>query len=504
MPMPDKQDQVVVQPILRPDAQQRPRTSAPSGQGRRFGLMGLALIVLLAIAAGVFFYLPTLVQQPEPPAAHAPEATKNPEPTEAAPAKPAEVDYLKLAEQMEKAEQTRGLYDSLFASYDKRHAAQWAGDAFASARTFGEQAAKQFKAREYAAAEESYKKGLDQLQAVGDTATRLVQEQLAAGTKALEQGQSAAARKAFEFALSVDSANAVAAKGLKRAGTLDQVFALTTSAADAERAGNLAVAGQRYQDALKLDPDTTVASEGLARVQSRMSADQFAAALSQAMSALADGKPGAARTALENARRIRPGAPEIQDGLTRAAELERQQQIIAHQQQAEAFERSEHWKEALAEYDAALKLDPALEFALQARVRVQPRLALHQQFEELNSKPDRLLSASVRTQAAALIAEARKISAPGPVLSRQLEQLSASLAQAQKPLVVMLRSDNQTQVVINRVAQLGVFSQHQIELLPGRYVAVGTRQGYRDVRKEFTVMPGQSPDPLTVQCEERI
>jgi len=40
--------------------------------------------------------------------------------------------------------------------------------------------------------------------------------------------------------------------------------------------------------------------------------------------------------------------------------------------------------------------------------------------------------------------------------------------------------------------------------LPGKVVVVGTRPGYRDVRREVDVVPDTTPAPLVVRCEERI
>jgi len=67
-----------------------------------------------------------------------------------------------------------------------------------------------------------------------------------------------------------------------------------------------------------------------------------------------------------------------------------------------------------------------------------------------------------------------------------------------------LESDGQTQVVIYRVGQYGTFSTRDVELLPGRYTVVGTRNGYRDVRREVVLPPGAAPAALTVRCEEPI
>ncbi len=69
---------------------------------------------------------------------------------------------------------------------------------------------------------------------------------------------------------------------------------------------------------------------------------------------------------------------------------------------------------------------------------------------------------------------------------------------------VILRSDGRTEIVIYRVARLGRFQEHRMELLPGTYTVVGSREGYRDVRQALTIRPGAPPMPLVVRCEEPI
>jgi hypothetical protein len=54
------------------------------------------------------------------------------------------------------------------------------------------------------------------------------------------------------------------------------------------------------------------------------------------------------------------------------------------------------------------------------------------------------------------------------------------------------------------VGQLGAFTRQQLELLPGSYTVVGTRAGYRDIRKQLSVTPGKQDTALTIRCEERI
>ena len=53
-----------------------------------------------------------------------------------------------------------------------------------------------------------------------------------------------------------------------------------------------------------------------------------------------------------------------------------------------------------------------------------------------------------------------------------------------------LTSDELTTVTLYRVGALGAFASHDVELRPGTYTAIGSRDGYRDVRQTFTVRPG--------------
>ena len=69
---------------------------------------------------------------------------------------------------------------------------------------------------------------------------------------------------------------------------------------------------------------------------------------------------------------------------------------------------------------------------------------------------------------------------------------------------LQLRSDGMTDVVIYRVGQMGRFESRDVELLPGRYAVVGTRAGYRDVRRDVEIPPGSTPGPVVVRCEEPI
>ena len=82
--------------------------------------------------------------------------------------------------------------------------------------------------------------------------------------------------------------------------------------------------------------------------------------------------------------------------------------------------------------------------------------------------------------------------------------MSRLLKRAVTPVPVELVSDNMTAVTVYKVGSLGNFTNKQLELRPGTYVAVGVRPGFRDVRLEFRVAPEIDMQPVTVRCEEQI
>jgi len=118
--------------------------------------------------------------------------------------------------------------------------------------------------------------------------------------------------------------------------------------------------------------------------------------------------------------------------------------------------------------------------------------------------PERFSANDVFQQTLDVYYTGRAIDQPGFRLKNQLNMLEALLESSQVEIDIRLVSDSLTDVTLLRIGTMGTFEQRSISLKPGRYVAVGKRIGYREVREEFTVGFGQTPDSVVVQCEERI
>lgn len=472
-------------------------------QGFRRGL-GASLVALGIVAVVVvFFVLPKWVAL-ERPAQTSPTTAVVAPKAQDKPAEKKEVDFAALAKAKQAVEELRAAIDERLQKLNARAVDQWGSEEYSRANSLLAAADQDATAREYTTAEEKLDQIPPLLDVLEQRAPQVLAEQLKAGAQALQDGRSEDAKAAFELALKIEPSNKVASHGLKRAGTLDRVLALLAAAERQEKEGDATAAQDNFRKALALDTDATRASDGLARISSRQAADAFASSMARGYSALAAANYSEARDAFEAARRIRPDAPEIPQALRQIEQEQRTGVIGVKLQAAQQFEAQEKWTEAVKEYRSVLDLDSTVAAANDGVARAAPRAALNEQLELYLTQPERLFSQSVRPVAKEALARASAIANPGPILSRQIKTLGEWLARADVPVPVALRSDNITQVTIYRVGMLGAFEQRSLELVPGSYTLVGTRPGYRDVRREISVRPGAAPDPVEIRCEDKI
>jgi tetratricopeptide (TPR) repeat protein len=226
--------------------------------------------------------------------------------------------------------------------------------------------------------------------------------------------------------------------------------------------------------------------------------------MSEGLAALDHGALDEAQAALARAEAARPGATSTADALKRVDEARKSEGLAAHRARAESAEGREDWKGAAAEYEAALKLDPQVAFALAGRARTVPRAELDDALQSYLLRPARLSTEAVAREAERALGRAEEAEPSGPRIQQQRAALERLLRDARTTVNVPLRSDGATEVVVLRVGTLGTFREKEVTLRPGSYVVVGRRRGYRDTRKTLVVSPGVRPAPLDVRCEEAL
>jgi tetratricopeptide (TPR) repeat protein len=473
------------------------REESPGGLGCK---TVAAFLVLGGAAAFVFAFLPRFVEErrttPVPPAALEP----------ASPAEPEEpADLRDLAQEKTSAERIREDVRRQKEALDSRSAIDWGGADYREGVARLAAGESSLLVREYAKAASELEEAKRLFEAVAAKGATLAAEAVENGERALQAGRSEEAREQFTFALAVDGESTRARKGLARAASLDQVLGLVADGESRERRGDLGGAAASYRRAASLDPLVSAAQEGLARVDAAASESAFQAAMSEAVAALGRGAYEEARTALEQAKAMRPGAPEVEDGLAQVRDGLLARDIAARTRLAQDRETKEDWRGAEKEYDAVLALDPTIRVAQDGKTRTAGRALLQEKLDFQIGHADRLSDGNALREASILLEEAREVHDAGPKHRERVAKLEELVQAYAVPVTLKLVSDELTDVTLTRVGRLGKFDERTLELRPGRYTVVGSRDGYRDVRREIEIAPGKSVGVvIVIRCEEKI
>jgi tetratricopeptide (TPR) repeat protein len=471
-----------------------------------------ALGGLLLLALLVIFWLPNNLQPTLP--ASAPPATASSggaDPATASAGQPSaatadttpwsDAQAARLRKQAQ--EVLAQLLDLQFA-LQERGVEKWAPAPFAQAKTVAAEGDALYKKRQYEQAVARYQQSLTSLQTLQETMPQELTRRLEEAQQAIDKGDATAARAALQLAALIAPDNGDIATLLQRAEVLPQLLPLLQAAATATAAGDLPQAQQLLQQATALDPLHRRAQGELQRITAQLSEKGFNEAMSQGYAALTEGRFDSARKAFGTAAKLQPGSREAASALQEVKTAETARQLASLEQQGRRNEQQEQWQKAVAVYEQAQKIDSSVLFASEGLKRSRARAQLDQQLRTAIDDPQRLSDAAVAEATAQLLVQAQQVKPSGPALAQQITRLDTLLRQAGTSIAVTLRSDKETEVLVLKVAKLGRFKEHELTLKPGNYTAVGTRNGYRDVRQNFTIAADSTPAPVTIICTDPI
>lgn len=291
---------------------------------------------------------------------------------------------------------------------------------------------------------------------------------------------------------------------MKRAKALEQVIIHLENASNLEQQQQLDQAKQAIEQALIMDPLSKAAQTQLTHINGAIIHRDYGRTMGKGFDHLYQQQLQPAIDAFQKALVLKPADSAAQQALTQAKNQQTQALIKRHLTSAGHAESQESWLKASQHYRSALAQDKSLISARIGEIRSQARLTLEQSLQQAIANPLRLSDLKALTHAQQLLSDARSVKPQGQKLIKQTELLQTTLTTAQQPIPILLRSDNSTQVTLYKVGALGNFVEHQVELVPGHYTAVGHRKGYRDVRKEFTVQADDTPLTVVIQCLDKV
>ncbi|UCD78524.1 MAG: hypothetical protein JSW26_24445 [Desulfobacterales bacterium] len=485
------------------------RDDAHLGRRYRLGMILLVCSVMGLVAGGIWFLnylsrkplLSATVTTQHPSGKPKLEEKKTALPD--TPPPPA-VDSAELALNKEKAELKLAEFLEVKKILDRKATSVWGAETYAEMTGLAHEADMHLMQAEYLPAADKYVRAIalaSQLtDQTSDTLNRLLEE----GRNALKAGNGAVAQNKFSLALMIDPTHPSAQNGLKRAKSIEEVVRLINSGRQHEADHALAAARDAYRQALHLDPDAKAAQQALNRVAALIIEKQFNQLVSEGLAAFHNDDYESAHTRLMKAKSLKPDSREVSDALLQVDQARRLARIEQLRQEALIADQSEEWQNALKLYLAALDIDKNLQFAVRGKERAQEQIRLAKRLSYFISQPQALESDQQLNNAILLLNEAKSAEPQGPKLAAQVDELEELIAVFRTPVNVIIESDNLTQVAVYKVGKLGRFSQHELKLRPGTYTVVGARDGYQDVRQEIVVKPGQPSLRVTVKCRVKI
>lgn len=467
-----------------------------------------ALIVLLG--AGLFYVLPqevTVVSIDDILPRQTQVAETAPQPTRAAEEQPAELSPYEIARTQHLKDESRELAAQLLRQqlYLEDHGlALWDPIAFQTVQQLADDGDDLFRDHNYAESIATFESGIVLLEQLEQQIQPTKEANLVLGEQTLVAADFEAAMNAFTIVVAIEPLNEAGQEGLRRAQQLETVLALMHEGLLEEDEGHLEAALESYNPARALDDKWQPARVAVGRVKRKITERNFNEAMSSGFASLSGGDFDAAKTAFNQAQEMLPDSGEPADGLHQVDLAIRTRAIAEHKNRASEFESNELWSEATDEYQAVIDLDPSLLFASDGKQNAMLRAEADKQLNYYLSNPVVLADDDELSKAKQQFYAATRVSKPGPILRKQMRAISKSIELARVPISVKIVSDTKTDIVVYRVGSLGRLQSTQIELYPGKYTVVGKRRGYRDVRREFTVLAGNSIEPIFVACTEKI
>jgi tetratricopeptide (TPR) repeat protein len=465
----------------------------------KHGLIYAALAVVVILGLGVLFVLPKMVSENVDEKLRD-STTQDPAAITQAPASEGQ------DQAVSRTVAAKALQDFLMtrARLELANAPIWGEPQWSQAIDAAAKGDAFFSQRQFAEAKTAFVNAKMLLESLASESAQRLVNALASGWQALELNDSESAIEYFKVGLSIDDENEEANRGLQRARIRPDLMVLMDSGDLALSMNNLQKAQAVYFEAVELDGVYEPAQIALQDVTEQIIDLEFKAAMSRALTAIEKQQPEKAGAALQQAASLKPNEQVVGNTRYQLQQLKQKLWLADQRRTAANFAAKESWSDAVTVYKKVLARTPQAGFAGQGLEHAQDRARLHQQLDHYLDDPGRVYSTEPRVNAEKLLASAGKPPEDEPRLAEKIQRLQGLIVQAQTPAIVTLQSDGLTNIVIFHVGRLGSFSQHQLELPPGTYTVVGSRQGYRDVRKTLTVKPGADQTNLVIQCEETV
>ena len=402
-----------------------------------------------------------------------------------------------------KTDETLSELVTLIDFLQKKGVEKWGGQVYQDIKNNYKEGDSLYLNGRYELAQKKYIDTLNALNSLSEQMNEILMLNLNAGKEALKNDNFNDAIMFFDITVSISPDNIEYSDFYKRALNLEELIDLTSEGIVLEGKMDLNLARKRYIAAQELDPENELVRELLENIESKITRNKFEISMSEGFAALTNYDFQSARALFESAKEIDTNSIEPLDAMIQLEEKEKDVSILFLEAESKGHEDIEQWGLAIDTYQKLIEIDGDLQFAKIGLMRSKRRQQFSEEMQKYIDDYDSLSDSVIMKRSTKLLLEAVKLD-DKPRLRGQIAELKRLLKRANTPIKITIISDNITKVRIFRVSELEVFNVKQFSLRPGNYIAIGIRDGYRDVREEFRVTPEIPISVVTVICEEKV
>ena len=359
-----------------------------------------------------------------------------------------------------------------------------------------------FANREFEVALKKYESATNSLRTLINEGKKIVATQTEIATNAMNARNVEEARQALEIVELVQPGRRQTDVRLKRLAALPDVRRLHREARRAEIQHDYDLSLELLLQVRNLDPLTDDIDLSIKEIRAKIEQERVRELMSSGFTALQNQDYDEAESEFSRLLQDYPGDETALAGLEETRQRRTSDKIAVLRSRAETAEQSDLPVEAMSFYKEVLQIDQSLQFAREGVARLKKVRNARVEADRIIQDPH-ILSSDREIQAAQQarteLQQHRQYSQGSAKRADKLEKL---IEYSKQRFPVVLISDNFTEVIVATVRRLGKFKRHELSLRPGRYLVLGSRDGYRDVRKHIVVEP--SFPPVVIQCEEPI
>jgi hypothetical protein len=320
----------------------------------------------------------------------------------------------------------------------------------------------------------------------------------------LENGQLDAALKNFEIASFIKPENEELLLAINRAINFNAVIKLYEKALKLESDELIQESLAVVDELLSLDPSFEDSFSLRTRLLEALNAINFNRLMTQGYQALNQEDSKNALIFFGEALQTELDIETVSSAYIQAEQLAIAQEISKGLSDGERYLLDERWDLAMISFDKALALNPILPSLVKGREEAIQRKLFDEKIKFYIDNPMILLDEGVLPEVRRSLEQAANFYfSEVSLMPERIRALKDVYEVMSQPIQIQMLSDALTDVVIIRKGAYGKFDSIAVNLAPGHYVATGVRNGYRDVRINFSVIPGEEL-ALKIACTERI